>query len=330
VAGKHLQNEEIGQNTALQSKSAAERIKGAVPSTNTEVIDGSQKVVAEFKTRKDNAQRDNDNRIKDITKQRGEIIKEIELFRTRVEEEKLKLNSQRTHLRNVHSDQKRRIAELVTREEPDGLPPIGKIVKSDPTHDLAVIDIGARHGAQTGMRFEVFQVRRGNHRDSKGYVEIKTVYPEVSSCAILVKEVRLPVCPVCGYTGEEPEETYCPRCTAPGSSQGAQRLNASKIIIRGKQETDPIVTGDLLYNPLFNPKVKRRYAVVGQPLVDKKAYSREAITKRLEYYGNQVDEKLTPRTDVLIALRGGEEANRAKQLGVIVVYGWQIFRFLEQ
>ena len=323
--------EEVKQTHALHAKGTAVGIKAKIPGTNEFAISESKKAVGNYHTRKDDSQKRNDTQIQDLTKKRQKLIKDIEDFKNKVATEKDELTGERTHLKNVLSDRERKISELVTREAAGGLPAVGLVMTSDPQHDLAVVNLGTRHGVKPGMRFEVFQIQRGNRRVHKGYLEVKTANPEVSSCTILVKEVRLPRCPICSYTANDVEQKYCPRCTAPGTSQGAQKLNDSpKVALRGKSVTDPIVKGDLIYNPLFSPGRTRRYAISGQPLVKSKAYTKEAIKEAVLFHGNIVDDELSAKTDILIALRGSEEANRAKELGIIVVHGWELFRYLER
>ncbi len=327
-----LENESFVALSAAQEKSFAEKWQQGTKEENTVSLDASKTARDAYGARKDEAGKKNDARIKEITAGIGVTTQEIEKFKKDVETEKTGLDKNKTGLRNVQSDLRRKVEELVTREAPGGLPPVGKILTSDPEHNLAVINRGTRHGVKPGMRFEVFQIRRGNTRIHKGYLEVKTSHPEVSSCAILVTEVRLPRCPVCSYTAENPKEKYCPRCTRPGTSQGAQRLSDSpKIVVRGKSLTDPIVKGDMLFNPFFSPNSKRRYAVSGQPLIRRhRDYSVKAIKKSIQFHGNVVEDRLNAKTDVLVALRGGEDVKRAKELGIVIVYGWQLFRYLDR
>ncbi len=331
VARGHLQNGSLIARTAGGQKVFAEAWKSKVKPSNELSLTESKKAVASYTARKDEAGKKNDERIKEITVEIGKTTKEIEDFKKSVEAEKQKLDKEKTGLRNVQSNRERLVEELVKREAPDGLPPVGKILTSDPEHNMAVINLGTRHGAKPGMRFEVFQVRRGNKRVHKGYLEVKTSHPEVSSCAILVNEVHLPRCSICGYTATNVREAYCPRCTRPGTSQGAQRLRDVKIVVLGKSVTDPIVKGDLLFNPFFSPAGVKRYAVSGQPLIMRhRDYSVKAIKKAIQFHGNVVDEKLSAKTDVLVALRGGEDRKRAMELGIKIVYGWQLFRYLDR
>jgi hypothetical protein len=182
------------------------------------------------------------------------------------------------------------------------------------------------------MRFEVYQVRYGNRRVHKGYVEVKSVEPEVSTCGIIVREVSLPRCPICSYTAQQPEEQFCPRCTAPGSPQAFQRLLGSpKVEVTGSSLTDPIVKGDLLYNPLFKPGGSRRFVVVGEGLVDGRDYEKANVERVVKYYGGEVDKEVGSGTEAVISLRGGKEVvTRAQELGIPIVREHELFRYLEK
>jgi hypothetical protein len=331
VARGHLQSASIIAMSADKQRAFALDWKSKVKKSNDLSLNESKKAVASYQTRKDDAGKKNDERIKEITVEIGKTTQEIEDFKKRVDAEKRKLDKEKVGLRNEKANRERDVEDLVKREPPDGLPPVGKILTSDPEHNLAVVNLGTRHGAKPGMRFEVFQVRRGNKRVHKGYLEVKTSHPEVSSCAILVHEVRLPRCSICSYTASNTREAYCPRCTRLNTSQGAQSLTDVKIVLRGKSVTDPIVKGDLLFNPFFSPASTRRYAVSGQPLILRhRDYSVKAIKKAIQFHGNKVDDKLSAKTDVLVALRGGEDVKRARELGIKIVYGWQLFRYLDR
>jgi hypothetical protein len=326
-----LQNAEILHAEEQKHKELAVSWKDGTPKTNTLTVDLSTKGQEDYTREKDEAQKKNDERIKEITRKINEIVTEGEKIKSKAAEEYDNLNKNKAGLKNILSDYERKVGELITRETPTGLAPVGRILTSDPEHDLAVINLGTRHGVKPGMRFEVRQIRHSNHVVHKGNLEVKTAGPEVSTCTILVKEIRLPRCPVCSYTGSQPEELYCPKCTAPGTSQGVQRLNDTpKIIEVGKDLTDPIIKGDLVYNPLFTPGKKTRYAVSGTPLLERTAYGIKAIKDTIAFYNNVVDERLTAQTDVLIALRSSEDLRRAKELGIKIIYGFELFRYLEQ
>jgi hypothetical protein len=287
--------------------------------------------IGDMSAHRDEGQKRNDEQVKKLKVDINNVTTEIEQYKADLAKAAELLDKDRVRWRNRLSDAERKTGELVSREPPVGLPACGRVLTSDPERDLAVIDLGSRHGVKPGMRFEVFQIRHGNQRVHKGMLEVKTASPEVSSCTILVKSVGLPRCPVCTFTANEPEQLFCPRCTSPGTAQGAQKLNDTPVtVVRGKVATDPIVPGDALYNPLFSKGGKRRYAICGQPLVQRKDYSEKAVREILEFYGNEVEDAPSARTDVLIALRGGDAIKMAKDLGIPIVYEWELFRYLER
>ncbi len=283
-------------------------------------------------------------------KQRDEIVEKIKKLAEETAEVKKKaadeirrLNGEKVRLGNEISAASSDIERLISREPlaNGGLPPAGRVLTSAADTKLAVINLGTRMGVKRGMRFEVYQVRYGNRRVHKGYLEVKATEPEVSTCSILFREVRLPRCPICNYTADQPEEQYCPRCTAPGSPQAFQRLSGNpKVMMVGQSDTDPIVQGDLVYNPLFSLRPGTRFAVVGEPLrapvprpTDDRVTPklREHIEQTVAFYGGRVVDEVTAETDVLLALRGAKDAvSRAEEMGIPVVHEFEIFRYLEK
>lgn len=209
------------------------------------------------------------------------------------------------------------------------LPTIGEVIEADPETSFAAIDLGERHGVKPGFRFQVVQIGRNNRRLHKGWLVVRTVKPEMSVCEIVTKTVRLPVCPITGYTAREPEERYSPMVTSPGEGQHYQRLNATpRHSSFAPAPENPIVKGNLLYNPLFRPGRTLRFVIAGQPI----RYEREEIERRLAFYGATIEEELATTADFLIAQSGPKamaEVQKAAELGVGVLYEWDLFRFLE-
>jgi len=309
--------------------------EASVKTTPNVSADLVKPVEDESAKRRTEAQDLNADQINKIIERIKALAAEAKKCRDEATAEIKRLNSEKVRLGNEISVASGDIERLISREPlaNAGLPPVGRILASAADTKIAVINLGTRVGVKRGMRFEAYQVRYGNRRVHKGYLEVKSTEAEVSTCAILVKEVRLPRCPVCSYTAAQPEELYCPRCTSPGSPQAYQRLSGSpKVTTIGQSDTDPIVKGDLLYNPLFSLRPGTRYAVQGEPLIEgSKQYDRASIVKLIEFYGGAVDKELSSETDVLIALRGAKEAvNRAEEMGIPVVREFEIFRYLER
>jgi adenylate kinase family enzyme len=301
-----------------------------------------QPVETEVADRIKAARKLNDDQREEIVKRIKELAEETARVKQAATKEIARLNAEKVRLGNEISAASGEIERLISREPlATALPPAGRVLAAAADTKVAVVNLGTRVGVKRGMRFEVYQVRYGNRRVHKGYLEVKSAEPEVSTCSILFREVRLPRCPICNYTAEQPEEQYCPRCTAPGSPQAFQRLAGTpKVLMVGQSETDPIVIGDLLYNPLFCQRAGTRFAIVGEPLlapIPKPADDRE--TKRMldhlrstvEFYGGKLVTEVNAETDVLIALRGAKDSvNRAEEMGIPVIREFEIFRYLEK
>ena len=299
-------------------------------------------VEADVNKRRTDAQNANAAQVKEIIEKIADLAGKTKDARDKVSTRLNELRKQKTDMENACNAARAEIERRITREPLSvmGLPPVGRVLATAAGMNTAVINLGTRVGVKRGMRFEVYQVRYGNRRVHKGYLEVKSVEPEVSTCSILVREVRLPRCPVCSYTAAEPEELYCPRHTEPGPNpQAYQRLsNSPKVVMIGQSDTDPVVKGDLVYNPLFSLRSGMRYAIVGEPLVDRKYCDRFSVAKAVEFYGGTVDQSFTAETDVVIALalRGSEAGEakdvvrRAEDMGVPILREFELFRYLEK
>lgn len=309
--------------------SKSEAVKGNV------TADLAAEVEKETGDRRTAAQESNTKQIKGIIDRIKDMAEQGKQSREKAAGEMQKLSREKGRLEKERDERRIRIEQLVNREPVIGggaLPPVGQVLESSSETRTAVISIGGRLGVKRGMRFEVYQVRYGNRRVGKGYVEVKSVGPETSTCGIIVREVVLPRCPVCSYTAEQPEEQYCPRCTAPGSPQAYQRLLGSpKVEVTGSSLTDPIVKGDLVYNPLFKLGGGRRFVVAGEGLVEGKDYEKANVERVVQSYGGVVEKELGSGTEAVIALRGGKEVvGRAQELGVPIVREFELFRYLEK
>jgi len=194
----------------------------------------------------------------------------------------------------------------------------------------AVISIGEEQGVKRGMRFEVFQVRRGGRRAHKGYLVVRSTGRETANCIILEQAVNLGRCPSCGYTARLPEETNCPYCTGSGQGLHIQRLSASpRAAVIGMTPDDPIVAGDLVQNPFLEPGKQLRIAVKGDPLHP--SYKTEDLIAAVRWHGGIVDAEVGAGTDILLAGKWAtEETRRARELGIRVLHHFEVFDFLRK
>ncbi len=204
----------------------------------------------------------------------------------------------------------------------------GVVLNSDVESRLVVINIGEQQGVKRGMRFEVFQLRGGSRHVHKGYIDVRSVSRETSSCIIIERKIRLPRCPACGYIGTCPEEQFCPSCTGGGIL--FQRLRASpRESSLGMNPHDPILVGDLLRNPLFDPDMELRFAVKGDPLHT--SFGTEDLMAAIRWHGGVIDPDVGAQTDVLLAGKWAtEESRKARELGIRVLHHYELFNFLRK
>jgi hypothetical protein len=195
------------------------------------------------------------------------------------------------------------------------------------------IDIGERHGVRRGMRFEVFQLRQGERRVHKGYIVVRDVAPELSDCQVFDRDVSLPSCPGCGYTGRLPEERFCPYCAGGGSAAGTKFQQLSGLSTKttlGMKQHEPIIVGDLLHNPLFAPGRKLRIAVKGdQENPVHPDFPFQLFVNAVRRHGNILDEEVGAQTDLLLAGKFAQaHVRKARELGLRILHHSEVFNFL--
>lgn len=216
----------------------------------------------------------------------------------------------------------------------------GRVVRSDPTLNLVVINRGSSDGIKAGYRFEVFAVRAGNKKVSKGYLEVKKVEPSISECIIYTKVVALPRDPMSEYIAPEPEYQYSPFQESGKRGSTAQPLSAApKVVTMGMNAEDPIVEGDLIQNPFYSPDKAFTFYIAGDKAIVRGvqksaiAYQWPHIERVLKGYGANVAVKVDLGVDFIIAQKNpqdDQEYLKAVSLGIPVIYEWELFRFLDQ
>ena len=202
----------------------------------------------------------------------------------------------------------------------------GLLLKVDEATKLAVINLGASQGVTKGMRFEIFQVKHGNVRIHKGLIEVKTVDEETATATVLYRVVSLPRCPTTGYAASRPEERFSPYDSGGQSGLKVVKLLARpKVVTWGMNPRDPMTAGDLVFNPFFDAKRKLRFCVKGEKI----EYAQEEIIRTIKGHGGVIDDEVTATTDFLVSQRWAQEhVKKARELGVPVLYEFDIFDFL--
>ncbi|HEY3324214.1 MAG TPA: BRCT domain-containing protein [Planctomycetota bacterium] len=286
--------------------------------------------------------------------QEKNTAKEEAMGRTRKVKEEFEADSKkvrqvRNYEQSALDESKSELADLTQREVERAdvmMQPDGKVILSDPVHNTIVIDIGTSVGVKNGYRFEVFTMRPGKKKAVKGYIEVRHADPSKSECLIVQRPTALPRDPLSNYTAKEPEEMFSPYQQSGKKEYSAQALTgASKPMVLGMSKTDPIVEGDFVQNPLFAPGKNFTYYIAGAKEIvgerQKSAilYRWTEIKSMIEFYGGKVSPVADTTVNYVIAQKKpGEdgtqqeidEYKKAVNLGLPVIYEWELFRFLEK
>ena len=217
----------------------------------------------------------------------------------------------------------------------------GRIVFADDVHNLLVIDIGSAAGVRNGFRFEVFTMRAGKKKVSKGYLEVIRADPSKSQCRFLNKPIVLPRDTLSEYVGGQPEEMFSPYQQSGNKDASVQPMTGgSKPTVLGYDLKDPIVEGDLVQNPFFSPGKSYTFYIAGLKDLDKETgrqktaikYRWTEIKQVAEFYGAKVVNDVDIDVNYMIAQKDPESDDKyikGRDLGIPVIYEWELFRFLD-
>ncbi len=256
------------------------------------------------------------------------IVRENEVFANEKGQFRRILGEYSTAYHNYKAE----LEKMTAREEIHvGVDEDGTVIESDLDSRLAVIDLGSQVGVKKGFRFEVFLIEQGNRRVHKGYLEVRSLEPETATCSILVHMVQMPRCPICGYVAHNRFEQYCPYCSGGETGFGLQRLSGSpKLVEVGMDRQNPIVAGDYVYNPFFDRDKRLRFAAKGQAVLPEK-FARDYVIDLVRWHGGIVEDDVSARTDYLIAGKwASEDVKKARELGVKVLFQFDLFEFFER
>ena len=277
-----------------------------------------------YKEEKDREYNEQLKKLRDEIEQTDQkITEERERFAHMMEDNRITISRRQT----VLSKRKEKLEKITARDRiAADVEPDGTVVDVDLDQRLVVISMGSAVNVQRGFRFEVFQIT-GGRRVHKGWIEVKDTEEEIATCMIVNKTVRLPTCPITGYVASQPEERFSPYVTRGVAGDRTQPLTGpAKIVHWGLTADDPIVRGDLVWNPFFDPARSLRFTVAGEYPIK---YTAEGIKVVVERYGARVDEEMTAKTDFLIAQKLADAPVKlARELGVKVFYEFELFRFL--
>ena len=171
------------------------------------------------------------------------------------------------------AEKEARILDLTKKEKrtfAETSKPDGEVIHADVGLGYAWIDLGRRHHLPKNLRFQVYQFVKGGRQKIKGLIEVRRMEDDMSQCAILEnQQVQHPI------TGE-------------------------LVLVPDPQ--DPLVKGDLIRTPLFDPHEKKTFVFLGKD-TKKGYYSADELERKLkEEFGAKIDKQVTQETDYVVIL----------------------------
>lgn len=245
------------------------------------------------------------------------------------------------YVKSQLGDTKQVLADLTTREEVRAniLNRIdGKVVLADPVHDIVSIDVGTGMGVKNGFRFEVFTLLPGNKHVTKAYIEVRKAGPTQSECLVIRRPVVLPADDLNGYVAPEPEYVFNPYIQSGKKSGSAEQLAGGKVVMSGQSATNPILEGDYVQNPFFESGKQLVFYIAGsKEMVGERQksairYRWTEIKDAAERHGAKVVDTISTDVNYVIAQKNPQddpEYKKAVDLGIPVMYEWELFRFLD-
>jgi NAD-dependent DNA ligase len=101
-------------------------------------------------------------------------------------------------------------------------------------------------------------------------------------------------------------------------------ISTARVLIES-DKNDPLISGDHLHNPIYDPDKVKRFAIRG----DFTSYSKEEIAEFIKDSGGAVDPEITIRTDYLVAGGKADKAlDQATKLGVSILSEDQLLSFV--
>jgi NAD-dependent DNA ligase len=108
--------------------------------------------------------------------------------------------------------------------------------------------------------------------------------------------------------------------------------NSEVRIVEEVDPLNPIVQGDMVSSPFYDPKANPVFVFAGSEL-DSKEVTREYVVQKMKNYGAQIRNKVDVNTDFLVALKNFEntpEYKSAREFGVTILREKDLLTFLGQ
>jgi len=209
----------------------------------------------------------------------------------------------------------------------------GTVLSADTKTNLAVVDIGKRHGVRPGMVFDIFEVRRNGKKVRKGKLRLTRVESQQSFAVVLAAQESPKICPQCGWSTTDITHLFCPYCLGGEDEKEleAQRLarGSTKDRVVAPEFLNPVKKGDFVSSPFYLGRLKKKafvFAVIGRT-VDR---STQEISMFLKENGCSLVPKVSLDTDFAIIGVGPEVAAQmemARKMGVSVIRESELFDF---
>ncbi len=209
----------------------------------------------------------------------------------------------------------------------------GTVLTAEAKTNMAVVDLGRRHGVRPGMVFDVFEIRRDGRKVRKGKLRLSRVESQQSFAVVLAARESPKICPQCGWTSSDITHLFCPYCLGgeDEKEREAQRLaeGSTKARVVAPEFLNPVKKGDFVSSPFYLGRLKKKaftFAVIGRT-VDR---SRQEISMFLKENGCTLVANVSLETDFAIVGIGhdvGADIEGARKMGVSVIRESELFDF---
>ena len=203
----------------------------------------------------------------------------------------------------------------------------GEVLEVDLARQVVIVNVGKYNRARAGMRFDVRR-QRGPEWVVIAQIELTRVEETYSEALILGSVAPIKYCPRsednpnkngCGWTTEDMFMRYCPFCTMIEKDGKKTDMVLELEVLRHEERStmdpmNPILKGDKIFNPMFDPDHRTRFVLIGDPIIN----SRDQIVEMIRNYNGELLEQITPEIDYVIVGRTfgrveGQSAEMAKR-----------------
>ncbi len=269
---------------------------------NRTLIDADRETIEDARTRLVDVEEEYKNEIRDRSEQVSRLTDDLAVQVAELGDMQAKTIKEEAALRTEIAVLESRVADLLSKKAKtlSETAADGEVIHVDEALGYAWVDLGHQHGVRAGMKFEVFSVLKGGRKQVKGMIEIRQVQDDRSQASIIE-----------GYTVYDPVEQ-------------------AKIEL--PRHLNPIVRGDRIRSPFFDPDEQQIFVFIGNNLTNEH-YSLRELTLKIEEVGGRVDEEVSVETDFVIAIEHAEEMPEFKtalQFGISIMRERDLLKYLRR